>query len=347
MPKSTRYFAAAGSLGAGLAIAFVMQGTDASSPTGQAGMVPGAAPVAVAPVTDAPVTDAPVAEAAATDPALEISDLENTAAVVPTEAEVPEALPEPPVVTVAADDGTDPVLPDETAVDPIIKCPVTLTGAPRPLAMVRLSMEVSCMPGAMVTLHHNGMMFTETLDDAGAMTLDVPALDNNAVFIAALDNGEGAVAVVPVPDLDQYARVAVQWEGPLGVELHAREFGADYGSEDHHWSGAVGDSELALEGRGGFITRLGNGGITDRMSVEVYTFPSAATRKTGNVQLSVESEITAQNCGQTVAAQTLEVSEGADAPRVRDLTIDMPGCDAVGDYLVLQTIIEDLKVAAR
>ena len=33
--------------------------------------------------------------------------------------------------------------------------------------------------------------------------------------------------------------------------------------------------------------------------------------------------------------------------RVRDLSLSIPACDGVGDFLVLKNLVEDLKIAAR
>lgn len=346
MPQFNRYIMAAGSLGIGLAIAFVMQ----SSAPGSAGGVNAQAAMATMPIATSPIpadSDDVDKSAASDEGALEITSVESTAAIAPAESTGPAALPETPVIKVAADPGVDTDLPSaDPQTPPILACAVEMTGTARAAAIVRLDISADCMAGETVTIHHNGMMFSDVLDASGKLKVDVPALDTNAVFIAALANGEGAVAVVPVVELNEFDRVAVQWKGANGVELHAREFGADYGSDGHHWHGASGQISQAVTGGGGFLTRLGNGGISERLIAEVYTFPTGHATRSGDVVLSVESEITQENCGASVKAQTIEIKPG-NAPRVQDLTLEMPTCDAVGDYLVLQTILDDLKIASK
>jgi hypothetical protein len=61
--------------------------------------------------------------------------------------------------------------------------------------------------------------------------------------------------------------------------------------------------------------------------------------------VSVEAEITEANCGRDVAAQTFHVHAGEI--QTRDLSMTIPACDAVGDFLVLNNLIEDLKIAAN
>ena len=198
-------------------------------------------------------------------------------------------------------------------------CPVRLTAEPRAGAMVALSLEAPCYASEQVTIHHQGLMFTEITSAEGQLSIDVPALAEKALFIAAFDNDDGATA---------------------------REFGADYFSEGHVWAAATGDMGRTAKGVGGFLTRLGDPEtLTPRMA-EIYSFPAGAARKTGEVAVSVEAELTDANCGDAVEAQTLELRGGA-ALQVHDLELEMPACDSVGDFLGLKNLIENLKIAGN
>ena len=84
----------------------------------------------------------------------------------------------------------------------------------------------------------------------------------------------------------------------------------------------------------------------DALMAEVYTFPTLTSDSAGRIGLSVEAEVTAANCGRQIAAQTLQLKPG-ETLRSRDVTLDMPACDANGDFLVLKNLFEDLKVAAN
>jgi hypothetical protein len=56
--------------------------------------------------------------------------------------------------------------------------------------------------------------------------------------------------------------------------------------------------------------------------------------------------VTEANCGQDTLARTLELEEDGRVS-VIELTFTLPGCDAVGDYLVLQNLLHDLRVASN
>jgi hypothetical protein len=328
-----------------------------------------AAPVhatAPAPVP-APVDDMPMpAEAMA----------EHVLATLPDEAEAPADLDETPVelaaITLTSSDVTDlpvtmtadafPATPTLAAVtsDDLMQpdpepqpepaaepdCTVDLTGESRAAAMVALTLSAPCQPNARVLFKHAGMNFTAATDDTGSVTVEVPALAEDATFIAMLDDGNGAAVEMTVDSLFFYDRAIVQWRGDAGIGIHALEFGAAYDDAGHVWSGAPRDATVAARGEGGFVVRLGDTEIDGASMVDVYTFPTATTKLSGDVDLSVEVEVTDLNCGRDVSAEVLKVSQGMASP-VTKLAMTMPDCDAVGDYLLLNNLVDDLKIASR
>lgn len=228
----------------------------------------------------------------------------------------------------------------------IALCRPTLTATPRPLAMVRLTLTGACQPRARVTIHHQGMMFSALIGADGTLTVDVPALARDALFIAEFKSGPGAAASVVVSDLGKYDRAVLQWQGDEGVQLHALEFGAGYDDPGHVWAAAAGRIANAQAGTGGVLTVLGDPAISDALRAEVYTYPTGQSARDGRIVLNVEAEITRRNCGRDVAAQSLQIRPGQPANAV-DLTMTMPGCDAIGEFLVLKNMFSDLTLAAK
>ena len=223
----------------------------------------------------------------------------------------------------------------------VMDCPVTLTADVAAGAMIALALEAPCHREERLTLHHQGLMLTEVTDAEGELHLELPALAEQALVIAAFDSGRGATAQIDVPSLAFYDRVVLQWKGDSGLHLHAREFGSG-----HVWAASAGDLTRTAAGEGGFLTRLGARDTPEALQAEVYTFPRAAARVSGTISLSVEAEITATNCGQRIEALTLDLRSG-EAPHAAELSLEMPGCDSAGDFLVLKNLIEDLKIAAN
>jgi hypothetical protein len=162
----------------------------------------------------------------------------------------------------------------------------------------------------------------------------------------AFTNGEGAVAQTVVEELVDFDRVALQWKGSTGFALHALEFGADYGTAGHVWAGASRDMTYAVTGQGGYLSQLGDQAVPDGLLAEVYTFPTGSSMTSGIVDLSVETEVAGNNCGLEIEARSLQTMGGNDIIS-RDLTLSVPNCDAEGNFLVLNNLLEDLKVASR
>ena len=251
-----------------------------------------------------------------------------------------------PVGDVVARNDTDMIgAPDlselrvsETQVAP--SCAVSARATTSAQASVMLRVDAPCFPNATVTIHHTGLMFTVLSDDAGHAEVTVPALRERAVFIASVAEGHAAVATTDVPDLAHWTRMAVQWEGEAGLQIHAREFGAEYGDTGHVWAEAP-DNPVT----GSFLTRLGDGAGLVPRSAEVYSFPRAQGLA-GTVALTVETEVTAENCGTDITAEVLDL-RGADRLFSRQLDLAMPECAAIGDFLVLNNLMEDLKIATN
>jgi hypothetical protein len=225
-------------------------------------------------------------------------------------------------------------------------CDITMTAAPIAGAMVDVVLTAPCRASERVTVHHQGLMFTEIMQPDGTLSVSVPALAEQAIFIASFASGDGALASTTVTSLPFYDRVAVQWKGEAGLQLHAREFAADYFAEGHIWAASAGNLTAAAKGEGGFLTRLGRMDAPEALVAEIYSFPSGTAQRAGEILLSVEAEVTAANCGSRVEAQTLEIRDAGDL-RTRDLLLEIPSCDAVGDFLVLKNLLEDLTIATR
>ena len=94
----------------------------------------------------------------------------------------------------------------------------------------------------------------------------------------------------------------------------------------------------------GFLAVLGDAELDAPMMAQVYTMP----RGTGptRADVSVDAPITAANCARAAEARMLHV-QAAGRAEVVPLGLTYPGCDAVGDTLVLQNVFRDLRLAAN
>ncbi len=250
-----------------------------------------------------------------------------------------DVVPEPK--TVSLDSDIAEAIPPSDPEVPRLGCDIHIQARPTAMAQVLLSLRAPCNGNERATIHHNGLMFTEVTNLEGALDVTIPALSEKAVFVIELDGGAGAVAVADVPSLHEFDRVALQWTGDVGFQMHAREFGAAYGESGHVWSGQAATDESA-----GHMTRLGVADTFNPRLVEVYTFARSASERSGIVALTIEAEVTEANCGRDIAAQSLELRSDASL-RTQDLVLSMPECSAKGDFLVLNNLVDDLKIASN
>ncbi|MEP1201797.1 hypothetical protein [Tateyamaria sp.] len=326
---------AAGTLGIAVGIGFVMQ----SSETAKERYGAQARPIFQEP---SDITAVPLTTAASADILLQVQDIELTSASDMPEVTVPQTDEEVQLAAVTLDDL--PPAPEVLAEQPT--CEISAQAVTAPGAMVTLTLDAPCAPNERLTVHHNGMMFTEATDESGGAKFTVPALAQDAVFIMAFSSGDGAVAQAKVADIADYDRVVLQWRGDAGFELHAREFGADYGDKGHQWSGSKPNVEGFAAGANGMITQLGDTLSPEPLLAEVYTFARAMTAEPGVIDMSVETEVTSSNCGREIEAQSMEMGPEGKV-KSRNLTLAVPDCDAVGTFLVLNNLVSDLKVASN
>lgn len=341
MSRFRKVFTIGGTFAAALGIGFVMQNGDAlASRLGNAStqVQPPQPPIVLATIEVDPSDPAygPVLSA----PVMTIA--EHDGLVLPGPVVGPR-LPDAPV-RLAAINSELPAgdfLPAQTA--PGTECEISLAATAAPAAMLAMTVVAPCAPSTQFVVHHQGMMFSALTDDAGSINLVLPALATTAVVMVEFPNGQAGVATASVPDFESYDRAVLLWQGDKALQIHAREFGADYGDDGHVWYGATGNP---AEAGHGFLMRLGDDVPSEPSIADIYTYPSGTSSRDGNILLTVEAEITDANCGRDVTAQSLQFRPGEDA-FASDLTMRMPDCGAIGDFLVLKNMFADLTLASK
>ncbi len=348
MSRAKKILVAGGTFCVALGIGFVMQNGDALA----ARFAADTPAVVVQTPLQPPALSEPVvaaADAQPEGPALILPETEIAAVVALPEPEAAPLVVQPPIQLAAASEtgfsnDATPLGPTQPIADK--DCTVAMDALTGAAAMVSLTLNAPCNPDAVVTIHHQGMMFTALTDATGHLEVTVPALNDAAVFMASFDGGSATVATTLVPDLASFDRAVLQWQGSEGFALHAYEFGAGFDDAGHVWDNAPGAEQAALDGSGGFLVRLGDTSLPDPLLAEVYTFPSGTAQHQGDVALTAEATVTDQNCGRDVSAQSIQV-DGTGEATALDLSMTMPGCDAVGEFLEIKPMFDDIRVAAR
>lgn len=293
---------------------------------------------------EAPLETVFVSSSTGSSVAVTVSEPTDANMILPLDAPEPPALSQPGRLAQAADAVT--TMTDQ-ALSPFgLPCGLSVNTTASEGAMVALDIMDPCQPHSRVIIEHSGLNLTGRTDVMGLLTMDVPVFENPAFFTVRMPDGVSDSSLAIVPDLDSYYRVGLQWNENRSLELHAMEFGATYGDPGHIWLDHAGSVDRAVAGEGGFVMQVGNANVDNPMLAQIYSFPRDTLDGSGNVRMSIEAPVTEANCGQNTLARTLELEEDGRVS-VIELTFTLPGCDAVGDYLVLQNLLHDLRVASN
>ncbi|MDP5086764.1 MAG: hypothetical protein NWQ23_15200 [Yoonia sp.] len=229
---------------------------------------------------------------------------------------------------------------------PIIGCQTTLTTKRQPAALVELTIDAPCFANSTFTVRHNEMLFSGVTDRTGTALVTVPVLTTDAMFYVAFDNIVQASTEIFVPELRQYDRAVLQWEGTENMRLHALEGGAQIGDPGHVWSASIHTAEDARSGRYGFVVYLGIAQGELSYQAEVYTFPAGQMNTDAVVDLLVGVSVNEANCGREVDATTIQTN-AAQTLVTSDVAIKMPDCDQIGQVALISDKFADLTLAAR
>lgn len=212
------------------------------------------------------------------------------------------------------------VLPREPET-PAPQTPTTCTAAleltAAPGALLKLALTAPCHRNERVVLRHAGLAVTARIGVEGSFSGTLPAMDRAGAVSVLLTDGSEIEAAAPVADMAGIRRFAVQWLAEDAFQIHV---------------------PAAQEDR---LSRLGDATVSLPMMAEVYTFPPAST---GGEAATLEAAITPATCGRELLGETLESRNGRSS--VTELSVTMPDCAAVGDYLLLKNLPGDVSIAA-
>lgn len=197
--------------------------------------------------------------------------------------------------------------------------------------LLAVTVAAPCHPVDRMTVRHAGLLVAMQTDMAGNAAFMLPAMTRDAAVSIDFADGDQARAVQTVDGLDALKRVAVQWRGRPGLRLNVYENGAAYGKPGHVTAAAPRDPAT---GEGGYVTVLGDPAVGMPMLAEVYTLRTDPAARRVSADLTIEAEVTASGCGRILHGEALYARAGAE-PRRDPLRLAMPGCDAMGDFVML------------
>ena len=267
--------------------------------------------------------------------------LAATGATAPLDQKSPAKIapmPALPAAPLAAAPNVEIDAPAQIAAD---ACAVRLELIAEPNAMIGLTLLAPCHSNERVVVKHAGLAVSGLTTANGALFTGIPALEKSASIEVLFADGQSATAKIEMLELSQLRRFGVQWQAGDAFQVHAFENGSGYNGPGHisgadpHQPGAGGPSD------GGFLTLLGDSTAENPLLAEIYTYPANPMAKP---EVIIESAVTDATCGRELLGETLNSIGGK--VYVTDLTLAMPDCSAIGDYMVLKNLVLDLNIAA-
>ncbi|MFN4130601.1 MAG: hypothetical protein ACK4GC_12435 [Paracoccaceae bacterium] len=288
----------------------------------------------VKPVAAGPA-DAPSIPNRVQPPALSAAAAPIISAAPPTPEPLPVALPIEFLATARpiADMPQGAVALPVPKLAEVPDCSVKFDLLPQPDAMLGISLVAPCQPDQRVVLKHAGLAVTARTSASGALFTTLPALTAVAEVEVGFAGGEKVRASLPMPDFADIQRFAVQWQDGDSFQLHAFENGANYNQPGH-----ISASFTGTSGKTGKITALGDSTVNLPLMAEVYTFGPAAS-----AELLLEAAVTQATCGREILGEAILARGGS--VEVVDLTLAMPDCDAIGDFVILKNLLQDMTLA--
>jgi hypothetical protein len=220
-------------------------------------------------------------------------------------------------------------------------CALTLDLMPEANAMIGLTLLAPCHINERVVIKHAGLAVSGMTTANGALFTGIPAMEPQALVEVLFSDGETFGATIDIPEVADLRRFAVQWQADDAFQLHAFERGAAYGDAGHVSGADPHRPPAGAPAQGGFLTLLGDSTTETPMLAEVYTFPADATSLP---EVVIETAVTDLTCGRELLGETIRSTGGL--VEVIDLTVAMPECEAVGDYLVLKNLVSELNIAS-
>ncbi len=223
------------------------------------------------------------------------------------------------------------IAPDANASLPAIAantCPVSLELLDEGNAMIGGTLLAPCLPDQDLVIAHAGMVFSAKTLSTGALFFSLPALKTDGQVDIRFSDGQTAAAAVPMPDATAVQRVAVQWPFEDGFTIHAFEDGAAFGAQGHIWQDTPNLPAAGASPKGGFVQLLGDEAVAMPLMAQVFTYDAATP-----TEVLFEAAVTETNCAGEMMGDVLFAKGGA--VEKSEITVAMPPCDALGEYVHL------------
>ncbi|MEO0822694.1 MAG: hypothetical protein AAF074_19975, partial [Pseudomonadota bacterium] len=285
------------------------------------------------------------------EPGLEVSALDPTQEVLPTEGvAIPDAQQD-------VSDGIDGI---EVARLPVteLACvvPPSVTLDVRPAGETVLLIASPCHADSVAELKYQKMAFGVPIDRSGRGSIKMFGFETSAVAMLSFADGEELDFDVPFTGVQRVERVALSWDDPVLMNLHAFEFGAEEGEDGHIFPGAPRDWSVVRRRGGGYLTSFQPvEGVGEH--VQIYTHYIRRGGKSGVVKMYIDFASRSRDqlpdtCGEGRNARPNFTVTRSSRGRLEEPNVQRLGaldCDDVAnpEYRLIGAAVRDIIISQR
>jgi hypothetical protein len=215
--------------------------------------------------------------------------------LAPVDTTPPAVLSDPGAVSGTGTPQTGPQLPGTPtdrvaalpeATEPCVVPPGLILDV-KPAGVTEVIIESPCHAGAVAELSYDGLRFGVALDAAGAGTVAAIGLQQASNATLRFEDGETLDFNIPFADTERMERVALAWDMPVDLGLHAFEFGASPQSAGHVRPKYPRSHDDVRRHGGGYLLEYRPvGGVGQSLSI--YTYWHRHGGRSGVVKLKLD-----------------------------------------------------------
>ncbi|MEM9781619.1 MAG: hypothetical protein AAF899_03990 [Pseudomonadota bacterium] len=131
--------------------------------------------------------------------------------------------------------------------------PPSITLDVRAAADTELGITSPCHADSIATVEYHDMVFGVPIDRSGRGSLLMHGFASSADTVLEFEDGETVEFTVPFNGIERLERVALVWDDPISLNLHAFEFGAGEGEDGHVYHEQMRDFRSVRRRGGGFM----------------------------------------------------------------------------------------------
>ena len=205
------------------------------------------------------------------------------------------AAPKPQVAALVPAVVAPAVVAPPTAVAPAGTCePAKVSAKALPGGLAQIIIESPCRRSQTVAVHYGAFDLARKFGASGqaSFALDL-FLGPKASLQLGFADGSTQPVQLPDQDLSTVSKIALIWQAPVDLDLHAIESGGAFGKAGHRWQGAASsldatNAEVAATGHGAGYISTTDDGTHDGSRIEVYTFVHSPEQDSGAVTMLID-----------------------------------------------------------